>query len=192
MADIIRWAVFASGNGSNLQNFIDLEKTDLERNRLHWVHCNRDCKAMERARRAGKPVGLLDSKSDRYEENLLSMLEEFQIDRIFLMGYMKILSGSFLKQWAKPVINLHPSLLPDFKGSKAMERVFDSGQTHVGVSLHEVVEELDSGPILLQKDWSRPAELSFEAFQQKMHELEREIVREYFFDLESKSEASLS
>src|SRR4051812_5315875 len=109
----LRWAVFVSGSGTNLQNFIDLE-SQLLNQKLVAVVADRECKALERARVAHKDTLCLSPKDPHFNSETLDFLNSHGVNRIFLMGYMRILSKEFLAAWKDPILNLHPSLLPKY------------------------------------------------------------------------------
>lgn len=183
---MIRWGIFASGEGTNLQNVLDLEGSGkLPNQQISCVHVDRPCRAELRAKTAHKAILHLSSKAEDYEIQLLNFLRIHNVDRIFLLGYMRVLKASFLKAWSKPIINLHPSLLPAHKGLRAIERAFEAGDAELGVSLHEVTEILDSGRLLLQLKWSRPKAASLTEIENKIHQLEYEVVRQYLIDLDT-------
>jgi len=182
----IRWAVFASGNGSNLQNFLDLEKSgQISKQEIVWVHADRECRALERAQQLGKSTWKESPKSPNFVARLLEELHRHRVDRIFLLGYMRILSADFLNQWRRPIVNLHPSLLPKYRGLEAIRQAYEAGDELVGVSLHEVIAELDAGPILSQKSLSKDPHDTLETLTQRIHGLEHEVVRDYLLSLES-------
>lgn len=184
-ASSVRWAVFVSGEGSNLQNVIDGMRENLWPSQsLCLVHSSRECPAEKRAERAGIPIYRDKAKSVDYEKRLLKALDFHKVERIFLLGYMSILPESFLEQWKGPIINLHPSLLPKYKGLKAAERAYESGDSECGVSLHEVIAELDAGPLIAQEKFERDPSMSFELYQEKIRQAERKIVRDYLNSLE--------
>jgi len=181
-----RWGVFVSGTGTNLQNILDLEKTGLiPSTSFVAVHADRPCHALERAQRAGKSVLLYSPKEPSYDQKVLEFLKGESVEALILLGYLRILSPEFLSHFWGPVLNLHPSLLPKYKGLRAIESAFEAGDLEMGVSLHEVVEELDSGPILKQVSWTRSGGESIEEVRAKMHDLEHKMIREYFLSLES-------
>ncbi len=181
---MIRWAVLVSGEGTNLQNFLDLESTKLKHQTVAFVASQRECQGILRATKAGKPTGIFNFKDSSGESDLLKKLSELQIDRIFLMGFMKILSSQFLSTWKSPIINLHPSLLPAFKGKDAVRQAIDAGEKILGVSLHDVVAEMDSGRILRQISFPLVEGISFEEQMKRVHGFEQKLVRDYLFDLE--------
>lgn len=187
---MIRWAVFVSGQGSNLENVLHLEKSKaLKSQKVSCVVADRVCPAIDKARKASKPVFVLSPKEEKFDQQLISFLKEYRVNRIFLLGYMKILPASFLSRWAKPIINLHPSLLPKYKGLHAIEQAFEAGDSELGPSLHDVVDDLDSGQILLQKSFPRLQDDDLQSISKKMHETEHELVQEYLLKLD-KSVAS--
>jgi phosphoribosylglycinamide formyltransferase-1 len=181
---MIRWAAFVSGEGTNLQNFIDLE-SQLKSQSLSLVLANRECRAIQRAKEARIYNRIFSNEEWSSIRSIMSLLEEKEITRIFLLGFMKVLSSRFLEAWARPIINLHPSLLPAHKGLNAIQRAFEAGDAEMGVSLHEVTSELDSGQVLLQKSFFRTGRETLWEVECRIHELEREIVRDYLFALES-------
>lgn len=179
-----RWAVFVSGEGTNLQNFIDIE-SQLNQQSLELVVADRPCRAIERAEIANKKTQIFLKKDWAQPQRVMEVLRRHKISQIFLLGFMKVLSKEFLDLWSKPIINLHPSLLPAHKGLKAIQKAFEAGDSEMGVSLHEVTEDLDSGRILLQKSFIRSNHVSLADVELRIHELEHEIVRDYLFALES-------
>jgi len=178
-----RWAVFVSGRGSNLQNFLNLE-SELQKSKVVAVYANKECPAIERSKKAEKPALVLSPKEEGHSTKLLSFLKANEVQAIFMLGYMRILSSDFLKAWEGEIVNLHPSLLPKYPGLQAIERSYQSGDEFVGVSLHRVIEEVDAGGLLKQSKMKREPSWSLEETEEKLHELEKRIVREYLFDLE--------
>ena len=114
-----------------------------------------DAFGLQRAKEAGIPHVCVDSQStsgDRaaYDKLLVTTIEEYQADLIVLAGFMRILSDSFVNQYLGRLINIHPSLLPKYKGLNTHQRAIDNGDTEHGVSVHFVTPELDGGPVILQ------------------------------------------
>jgi phosphoribosylglycinamide formyltransferase-1 len=185
---VIRWAVFVSGEGTNLQNILDGKKEGLwPQQEVVWVHASRECPAVARAKSSHREVWIRSPRAENYISELCEELRRKQIDRIFLLGYMSILPSSFFSGWAGPCINLHPSLLPKYKGLHAAERAFESEDPELGVSLHEVVEDLDSGPLIRQESFLRSDFESFDDYKRRIHEAEKKIVRDYLNSLEFRS-----
>jgi phosphoribosylglycinamide formyltransferase-1 len=141
-----RVAVFVSGNGANLQALLD----QTLRAQLSLVVSSRArCQAVARAKRAGISTLLLSKESANWQQ-LLAKLNQFSITHIVLLGFMKIIPGEFLQSIGRPIFNLHPSLLPAFKGLNAIERSF-SAKAPMGASFHKVTPELDAGAIFMQQ-----------------------------------------
>lgn len=140
-----RWTIFISGRGSNLQTLLD----GIEENRIVLVVSSSPKAAgVLKARRAGIPVFILDKKIDWLD--LQKQLELRSVSRIFLAGFMRLVPAPFLENWKDAILNVHPSLLPDFPGLEAIEKSFHSGG-EMGVTVHVVTPEMDGGPHLLKK-----------------------------------------
>jgi phosphoribosylglycinamide formyltransferase 1 len=108
---------------------------------------------LARARELGLPCGSLESKGldrESYDRQIVSLLRDHQVDLICLAGYMRLLSGYFVREFAERVLNIHPSLLPAFPGLDAQYQAWVHGVKVAGCTVHFVDENLDSGPILLQ------------------------------------------
>lgn len=145
--------VLISGNGSNLQAIIDASAGSGYR--VNGVISNRaDAYGLERAARAGIPTRVLSHRdfADResFDQQLIQEIDAFAPDLVVLAGFMRILSGGFVQHYAGRLLNIHPSLLPDYRGTHTHERVLEAGETQHGVSVHFVTEELDGGPVILQ------------------------------------------
>lgn len=166
-----------SGEGTNLANLID---------KLHLKHCaivcaitnNPDAGGIAKARSANIPVEVLDHKEyqsrEAYDAAMVELIGSYEPDLVVLCGFMRILTPVFTSQVRS--INLHPSLLPAFKGSKAIERSFESGEKVCGVSVHWVTEELDGGEIILQKSFERSQDETLQSFTAKIRALEYELL----------------
>ena len=179
----IRWAIFVSGNGSNLQNLLDLEAArKFKRHQIVAVYADKDCPALARAQKFGKATLL---RSPRDSDEILAFLAEHRIDQIFLLGFMRLLKVEFLKKWAKPILNLHPSALPKYPGLDSIARAVAAKEPYLGVSLHEVIEAVDAGPLLRQITFPIAAfKDDLEKITAEVHRLERQMVADYFFDLD--------
>lgn len=182
----LRWAIFVSGEGTNLQNVLELERHRLKKNQVALVVADRECPAIARAKKFKKPTFVIDPKSKSGNADLLQTLKKYKVDAIFLLGYMRILKANFLKAWDAPIVNLHPSVLPKFKGAHAIRDAIEAHEPTLGVTLHEVVEEVDSGRILRQIEFPRDSRWSFDEAVECVHAYERRIVSDYLLDLEEK------
>lgn len=111
---------------------------------------------------------------ETYDAALVDLINEYNPDLVVLCGFMRILTSVFTSQVR--AINLHPSLLPAFKGARAIERSFESDESVCGVSVHWVSEELDAGEIILQKSFTKNPKDTLEEFSAKIREIEHEIL----------------
>lgn len=146
--------VLISGEGTNLQSIIDhFEYSKLAK--VSRVISNvTHCKGIERAKQAGIPVTTLCSaKLDKrdFQSLLYIAIEKEHADLIVLAGFMKILSPELLSRIKVPIINIHPSLLPKFKGAHAIKDVLQSEETESGFTIHYVTKEVDAGEIIYQE-----------------------------------------
>jgi phosphoribosylglycinamide formyltransferase 1 len=145
--------VLISGNGSNLQALIDSQQS--LGFRIAGVVCNvPDAFGLQRAEKAGIPTVVLSHRDfpsrESYDQQLIAHIDTFAPKLVVLAGYMRILSSGFVNHYAGRVLNIHPSLLPDYRGTNTHQRVLDAGEKLHGVSIHFVTEELDGGPVILQ------------------------------------------
>jgi phosphoribosylglycinamide formyltransferase-1 len=166
-----------SGEGTNLANLIE---------KIHHKHAlitcaitnNPNAAGIAKARAAGIPVEICDHSEyesrEAYDAALVEMIREYDPDLVVLCGFMRILTPVFTTQIRS--INLHPSLLPAFKGAKAIERSFESDEKICGVSVHWVTDELDGGEIILQKSFTKNPSDNLEEFSAKIREIEHDIL----------------
>jgi phosphoribosylglycinamide formyltransferase-1 len=152
----IRLAVLISGRGSNLQSLIDAcAEADFPA-RIAVVLSNKaDAYGLERAKQAGIPAVTVSHKDfgtrGDFEDALLTTLAPYNADLVCLAGFMRVLTPRFIAPWAGRLLNIHPSLLPAYKGLHTHERAIESGDTESGCTVHLVTPELDDGPIIVQK-----------------------------------------
>jgi len=183
MSSVCTVSVFVSGNGSNLQAIIDAGIRDVV---IAPVVCdNPHAQAVERARLAGLPVEIVDraSFSSRagFETEITSRLERYGPDLIALAGFMRILSSDFVKRFYGRIINIHPSLLPDFPGIGAVKSALDFEVEKTGCTVHFVDEGVDTGPVITQSVVSveqRDTELTLaEKIHLEEHRIYPEVIR---------------
>ena len=142
--------IFISGNGSNLQNIINNINSDfLKMDIVAVVSNNSEAKGLARAEKAGIKTIVIDT-SNKYIDQLLTLENTYNIDLILLSGFMKILPKDFTDKFYGKIINLHPSLLPKFKGLNTHKKVLISKEKYHGASVHFVTSRLDDGPIIIQ------------------------------------------
>jgi len=152
-----RVAILISGRGSNMVALIDAAKTDDYPAEIALVVSNvPDAAGLKRARDAGITTEVIDHKpfgKDReaFDARLDATLQAHRIDIVCLAGFLRVLTPSFVERWNGRLINIHPSLLPAFKGLHTHERAIAEGATEHGATVHFVAPELDSGPIIEQQ-----------------------------------------
>lgn len=146
--------VLISGSGSNLQALIDGQQSDLPIRIFAVISNEPDAYGLERARRAGIEalvVRHLDYPSrEDYDDALGSLIETLAPGLIVLAGFMRILTPAFVARFRGRMLNIHPSLLPKFRGLHTHRRALEAGESVHGASVHFVTEELDGGPVVLQ------------------------------------------
>jgi phosphoribosylglycinamide formyltransferase 1 len=145
-----RFAVLASGSGTNLQALLDTYPGEL----VVVAGDKQEAFAFERARRVGVPVEHLDpagfvSRED-YDRELAGRVAAHDVGLVVGAGYMRVLSSVFLERFPA-ILNVHPSLLPQFRGLHAVQRALEAGVKETGVTVHFMVEEVDAGPIVTQE-----------------------------------------
>ena len=148
----ISTAVFISGRGSNLKNLIKFSLKKLSPIKIEFVFSNNK-KAVGLKYAKAKEINTLfynNKKTPIFENYLLKVLKK-KIRFICLAGFMKILSGNFIKKFKGKIINIHPSLLPKYKGLNTHSRVIKNKENYTGCTVHFVSSKLDSGKIILQK-----------------------------------------
>ena len=146
--------VLISGSGSNLQALIDSLGEDNPA-RICAVISNRaDAYGLTRAQNAGIATAVLDHKAfegrEAFDAALIETIDAYQPDLVVLAGFMRILSPAFVRHYAGRLLNIHPSLLPRYKGLHTHQRALEAGDAEHGCSVHFVTEELDGGPLVVQ------------------------------------------
>ena len=149
----IRTAVFISGTGSNLKSLVKFSKTKLSPISIDIIVSNNSkAKGLNYAKKFKIKKKVFNFKNKKLSENnLLSILKKNNIEMICLAGFMKILSKNFIKKFNGQILNIHPSLLPKYKGLNTHQRVLKNKEKYSGCTVHFVNAKLDSGKIILQK-----------------------------------------
>ena len=176
-------AVFASGRGTNFGAIIRAVKSGKIKANLALLVCdNPKAGAIARAKRAGIKVVLLKrgdfANKEDFEAKIIKHLEENKIDLIVLAGFMRMLSPEFVGRHAGRILNIHPALLPTFKGTEAIKDAFDYGVKVTGVTVHFVDEKMDHGPIILQRAVQIEEDDTIESLEKKMHKIEHRLYPE--------------
>jgi len=150
-----RVAILISGAGSNMCALVRSMSADHPARPCVVISDNDKAKGLQRALAQGVPTVTVDYRvygHDRgaFERALIKHLENYQADVVCLAGFMRILTASFVRCWRGRIVNIHPSLLPKFKGLNTHRRVLEAGERYHGCTVHAVTAELDSGEILGQ------------------------------------------
>ncbi|HET7273023.1 MAG TPA: phosphoribosylglycinamide formyltransferase [Rubrobacter sp.] len=178
-----RFAVLASGSGTNLQALLDAYPENV----AVVAGDKKEAFAFERARRAGVPVEHVDpagfvSRED-YDRELAARIGVHDVGLVVGAGYMRVLSPVFLDLFPA-VLNVHPSLLPEFRGLRAVERALEAGVDETGVTVHFMVEEVDAGPVVAQERVPIFAEDTKDTLLERLHPVEHRLlvgaVADYF------------
>ena len=169
-------AVFASGNGSNFQ--VIAEQFPVE----FVFSDHRDAFVLERANQLRVKSYAFELKEfdnkEAYEQAIVDLLEEHQIDLVCLTGYMKIVGPTLLSAYEGRIINIHPAYLPEFPGAHGIEDAWNAGVEQSGVTIHWVDSGVDTGKIIQQVRVPRLAEDNLESFEVRIHEAEYELYPE--------------
>lgn len=173
-------AVFASGKGSNFQAIIGaLKKGKVKANLALLVCDNPGALVIKRAHKAGVKVLLVQRKDyaskQEFERAIIHGLKKEKISLIVLAGFMRMLSAEFVRLYRGRIINIHPALLPAFKGSQGIKDAFDYGVKLAGVTVHFVDEEMDHGPIILQEAVEISPKDTLKTLEEKIHKIEHEL-----------------
>ena len=176
----LRVIVLASGNGSNFQAIADQARAGRLCIEIVMVISDRqDAQVLARARSEGVKNCFLNPQDYasrlEYDCALRDRVQEMSPDLIVLAGFMRILTAEFVGHFENRIMNIHPSLLPKFKGMNTHARVLEAGERQHGATVHFVTAELDSGPIIVQKSVDVLPTDSVEDLTRKVHECEYEI-----------------
>ena len=177
---VLRLVVFASGNGTNLQRIIDLAQSgELSVNIVAVVSDKENAFALKRAEKYQIKTIFIDPQNYNnrleFDDAVHRQIEPLRPDLIVLAGFMRILSAQFVNRYENRILNIHPSLLPKFKGTDTHRRVLEQGEKYHGATVHFVTPELDAGPIILQKKFEILATDTVESLEERVHHCEYEI-----------------
>lgn len=172
--------ILVSGSGSNLQAILEACRSDDYPAHVSLVLCNvPGVKAIERAKNFNIPTHVISHQDfpnrEAFEKQLVEKLEEAKVDYVILAGFMRLLSPFFIRRFPSRILNIHPSLLPEFPGTHAIERAFTAKIPQTGVTVHFVDEGTDTGPILLQEKVPIAKEDTLESLEEKIHRVEHKL-----------------
>lgn len=188
----LRVAIFASGTGSNALALINKAQTLSGALEISFVLSDKAmAPVLKKAQEMGVRTCLVEKKLDRHnhEQEILKLLREHRIDWIFLAGYMRLLSGSFLRQFsswhegASQIVNIHPSLLPAYPGAEAIARAHQDRASQTGVTVHFVDEGMDTGEIIIQEALNLPSEAPLSDWVDAIHSLEHRMYSNFLESL---------
>ncbi|AMB85887.1 phosphoribosylglycinamide formyltransferase [Pseudomonas agarici] len=172
--------VLLSGSGSNLQALIDDIQIRGNPARIAAVISNRiDAYGLQRAKNAGIDTRSLDHKAfegrEAFDGALIELIDAFNPQLVVLAGFMRILSADFVRHYRGRLLNIHPSLLPKYKGLHTHQRALEAGDSEHGCSVHFVTEELDGGPLVVQAVVTVESDDSAQSLAQRVHTQEHRI-----------------
>ncbi|MQT55752.1 phosphoribosylglycinamide formyltransferase [Pseudomonas sp. FSL R10-0399] len=180
MPDTCDVVVLLSGTGSNLQALIDSCAVKDSPARIRAVISNRaDAYGLQRAKDAGIDTRVLDHTAfegrEAFDAALIEVIDTFNPQLVVLAGFMRILSAGFVRHYQGRLLNIHPSLLPKYKGLHTHQRALEAGDSEHGCSVHFVTEELDGGPLVVQAIIAVESGDSPHSLAQRVHAQEHRI-----------------
>lgn len=173
-------AVFCSGNGSNFQAIVNAVKSGFIKAKIAVMVCdNPSAYAITRAKKEGVDVFVLEKSNfksrEEYDKVVVSELRKRQVDLVVLAGFMRLLSPYFVSEFRNRIMNIHPALLPSFKGTHGVEDALNYGVKLTGPTVHFVDEGLDTGPIIIQEPVRIEQNDTLETLTAKIHSKEHKI-----------------
>ena len=180
MPDTCDVVVLLSGTGSNLQALIDSKDVKESPATLRAVISNRaDAPGLQRAKSAGIDTRVLDHTAfegrEAFDAALIDIIDTFNPHLVVLAGFMRILSADFVRHYQGRLLNIHPSLLPKYKGLHTHQRALEAQDREHGCSVHFVTEELDGGPLVVQAVIPVESEDTPSSLAQRVHAQEHRI-----------------
>ena len=182
MTEPLKIGVLLSGSGTNLQAIIDAAAEGLPVEIVHVVSSRPDAFGIERAHRAGIPVTVLnrDVYADPVEadKRIAETLRYAHAEYVVMAGYMRKVTPVLLDAFPDRVLNLHPALLPSFKGAHAIQEAFDAGVKVTGITVHFANEDYDKGPIVAQRAVEVREDDTLDDLEARIHEVEHVLYPE--------------
>jgi phosphoribosylglycinamide formyltransferase-1 len=167
--------ILLSGNGSNLKNIINKKNHNFINMDIDAVISdNPNAYGLKIAKKEKIKTFVIDSKK-KLSESLKKIIDKMQIDIIILAGFMKILPEDFVKNYSGKILNIHPSLLPRYKGINTHKRVLEAKDSYHGASVHFVTTKLDDGPVIIQGKIEVNKFDNEDTLKEKVHDVEYEI-----------------
>ena len=177
---MFKLVILLSGEGSNLQAIIDQISSGEIKAEIVAVISNRaDANGLNRAEKAGIPNIFLEhthfADREAFDQSLAQIIDSYEPDLIVLAGFMRILGDSFVEKFQGKIINIHPSLLPKYKGLHTHKRALENNDKEHGATVHYVVSALDSGEAIVQGVVSVKDDDTEESLAQRVHKIEHKI-----------------
>ena len=175
-----RISIFASGRGSNLEAVLKKVKKGEIRAKVPFCFSDKPgASAMKKAARLGFNTIEFSPKlfttKDNYEQEIIKLLKKHKVDYIILAGYMRILGDGFVRKFKNRILNIHPAILPSFKGDQAIKDAYDYGVKITGVTVHFVTEDVDGGPVILQEAVMVRKTDTLASLETKIHRIEHKL-----------------
>lgn len=175
MSKKLKLGVLVSGSGTNLQAIINAcEHNSIDAQVVAVISNTEKAFALERAKKHKIPSFFI-SNGEHLEPLIINILKEKKVELVCLAGFMKLLSPSFIQEFPKQILNIHPALLPSFPGLHAQKQALEAGVKESGATVHFVDEGCDTGPILLQKSIPVHATDDLESLSQRILKVEHQI-----------------
>ncbi|WP_286029010.1 phosphoribosylglycinamide formyltransferase [Ligilactobacillus agilis] len=176
----MRVAIFASGNGSNFEVLAQKFQQGQMAGELVLLFCDHPgAYVVKRAEKFQVPVETFTVKAcggkQAYEERILQVLKDYQVDFIALAGYMRVIGPTILADYEGKIINLHPAYLPEYPGLHSIERAFADKKKQTGVTVHYIDSGLDSGPIIAQEHVAILPTDSLASLEERIHACEHRL-----------------
>ena len=177
----LKIAILASGEGSNFQELINLSKSNKFDIDIKLLISNKsDAGCVLRARNSDITLKIIKTSDykykDDFEKEIIKTIKKHDVELIVMAGWMKIMSSNFVTAFKNKIINIHPSLLPSFKGNNAINEALTSGSKITGCSVHFVEAKVDSGLLIMQAALSISAQDNIDSVTKKIHFLEHKIL----------------
>ena len=177
----LKIAILASGNGSNFQELINLSNTNKLDIDIRLLITNKsDAGCILKAQRSNIPYRVIKNSDfeerENFEYEIINTIKKHDVELIVMAGWMKVMSSNFVNAFKDKIINIHPSLLPSFKGNNAIKDALISKSKIIGCSVHYVVPEVDSGSLIMQAALSISNDDNILTITEKIHILEHKIL----------------
>ena len=179
MSEPLKIGILLSGSGTNFQAIADAAAEGLPIEIAHVVSSRPDTYGIERAKALGLPVLVLNREvyadPNAADQMIVDTLNASGVEYVVMAGYMRMVTSVLLDAFPNRILNLHPALLPSFKGAHAIQDAFDAGVKVTGVTVHFANEEYDKGPIIAQRAVTVRETDTVESLEERIHDVEHEI-----------------